>query len=672
VGQQLRFGMSAHVVARDEPGMRVLLMGNEAIARGAIEGGVEVSASYPGTPASEIMETLIAAAKDLGFYAEWSVNEKVAFEIAAGAALSNVRSICPMKNAGLNWCMDMLTTMVYGGVRAGMVIVVADDPGARTSSNEQDQRFAASWAEIPCLEPSNQQEAKDMVRDAFEISEETELPVMVRSVARVSHSLGDVTFDKMPPRRKQAVFDKHWKLPFRWNVYGPPSTHSKHVWLHTRLPTVKRLSERSRYNFLRLRKGAKMGIIASGVGAAYVTEALRWLGLESSFSLLKIGMSYPLSERKVSRLLQSSCRILVVEDGEAFVENQVRIIAKDIAPDVKIQGKTRSNALFEPYGELDADLVASVVAKFAGTRWRRVAAARKKSKEEASNLVVPRSSAFCAGCPHIGTYWGLRMALHRVGGRVPVIHGDIGCYEMAGYGVFAKDLKPSHSINSVRYPTDSPYEMLDSLYVMGAGIGLAQGAYHAGYMDGKIVAVAGDSTFFHACLPGLVNAVYNKAKLTFVIFDNRWTAMTGHQPHPGTGITALGEPARRGSIEDICRALGVEYVKVVDAYKPREIQNTLVEALQQPSVSVVISRGECAQIWQRSKRRQGAVITPFEVDLEKCYGCRLCVQIGCPAITFDPDAKKAGVDGLLCTGCELCAMVCPFKALNKSGRETDA
>jgi indolepyruvate ferredoxin oxidoreductase alpha subunit len=654
--------MTSHVVARDEPGLRVLLMGNEAIARGAIEGGAKVAASYPGTPASEIMETLCAAARDLGFYAEWSVNEKVAFEVAAGAALSNVRSFCSMKNAGLNWCMDMLTTIVYGGVRAGMVIVVADDPGARTSSNEQDQRFAASWAEIPCLEPSDQQEAKDMVRDAFEISERTELPVIVRSVARISHSLGDVTLGKISPPSKKVVFDKHWKLPFRWNVYGPPSTHSRHVWLHTRLPIAKRLSEQSPYNVLKLRNGAEMGIIASGVGAAYVTEALRWLGLENKVNFLKIGVSHPLPERKVAKLLQRSNRILVVEDGDPFVENQVRIIAKDVAPKLKIQGKARANTLLEPYGELDADMVTLAVAKFADTKWKTVATSRKKLKDDASSLVIPRSSAFCAGCPHIGTYWALRMALHRVGGKVPVIHGDMGCYEMAGYGVFAKSLEPSYSSESVKYPVDSPYEMLDSLYIMGAGIGLAQGTYHAGYTDGKVIAVAGDSTFFHACLPGLVNAVYNKAKLTFVIMDNHWTAMTGHQPHPGTGVTALGEPTKEGNIEDICKSFGVEYVRVVDAYNPREVQNTLVEALQQPSVSVVISRGECAQIWQRTKKKQGTPIVPLKVDLEKCNGCKLCVQMGCPAITFEPRTNKAGIDSLLCTACGLCAAVCPFRA----------
>jgi len=659
--------MAKHIVARDEPGLKVLLMGNEAIARGAIEGGVGVGASYPGTPASEIMETLVAVAKDIGFYAEWSVNEKVAFEVAAGAALFNVRAICSLKNAGLNWCMDMLATLVYGGVRGGMVIVVVDDTGARTSSNEQDQRYASSWVEVPCLEPSSQQEAKDMVRDAFDISEKTELPIIVRSVARISHSLGDITFGKIPPPSKKVVFDKHWKLPFRWNVYGPPSTHSKHVWLHTRLPVAKKLSEQSPYNVLELRK-ARMGIIASGVGAAYAAEALGWLGLEKKVSFLKIGVSYPLPESKVTRFLQNTNRVLVVEDGDPFVENQVRIIAKDVAPRVKIQGKARDEALFESCGELDADMVASAVAKFVGVKWKGSTAARKKLKEEALKLVVPRSSAFCPGCPHIGTYWALRMALQRVGGKFPIIHGDIGCYEMAGYGVFAKGLEPSYSTESVKYPMDSPYDMLDTLYIMGSGIGLAQGTYHAGYTDGKVVAVAGDSTFFHACLPGLVNAVYNKAKVTFLVMDNYWTAMTGHQPNPATGVTALGEPTKVGKIEDVCKAFGVEYVKVVDAYNPREVQNTLVEALQQPSISVVVSRGECAQVWQRAKRRQGVPIIPYEIDTAKCNGCRLCVQMGCPAITFEPETKKAGVDALLCTACGLCAAVCPFKAFRQPGQ----
>jgi indolepyruvate ferredoxin oxidoreductase alpha subunit len=236
---------------------------------------------------------------------------------------------------------------------------------------------------------------------------------------------------------------------------------------------------------------------------------------------------------------------------------------------------------------------------------------------------------------------------------------------MAGYGLFAKDIQPSYSTGSVNYEIESPYEMLDTLYIMGSGIGLAQGTYHAGYTNGRVVAIAGDSTFFHACLPGLVNAVYNKAKFTFVIVDNIWTAMTGHQPHPGTGLTAMGQLTTQGKIEDICKACGVEYVKVVDAYNPREVQNALVEALQQPSVSVVISRGECAQVWQRAKRKKGIKMIPYNIDLEKCNGCRLCVQMGCPAITFDPEAKKAGIYAPLCTACGLCAAVCPFKAFSQ-------
>jgi indolepyruvate ferredoxin oxidoreductase alpha subunit len=661
-----------HVVAVDKPGSTVLLMGNEAIARGAIEGGVRVAASYPGTPASEIMETLASTAKDLGFYAEWSVNEKVAFEVVAGAALVGSRAFCSMKNAGVNWCMDMLLTMVYGGVRGGMVLAVADDPGARTSSNEQDSRIAAAWAEIPCLEPSDQQEAKDMVREAFDISEKTELPVMVRSVARISHSLGDVVLGKVVEPNKKTAFDKHWKLPFRWNVYGPPSTHSKHVWLHSRIPISKKISESSRFNALKLAKRSSVGIIAVGVAAAYVDEALRWLGRRDQVSFLKIGFSHPLAERKVRSLLAKVASVLIVEDGDPFVENQVRIIAKDAAPRVQIRGKTREGPLLEPYGELSPDAVLSGMSKFLRVALPGPAKHAGQVKEVASRAIIPRSSAFCAGCPHIGTYWGLRMALHRVGGKVPVIHGDIGCYEMAGYGVFAKEVKPSFSLESTKYITDSPYDMLDSLYVMGSGIGLSQGTYHAGYDDGRIVAVAGDSTFFHACMPSLLNAVWNKSRVTFLIMDNSWTAMTGHQPNPVTGMTAIGESAQKASIEEVCRAFGIEYVKVVNAYDPREVQSTLVEALQQPSVSVVVSRGECAQVWQRRNRKAGEKIVPYYVDLRKCNGCTLCVQMGCPAITFDSSTKRAGVDLSLCSGCGICAVVCPFRAFLPQTEQKEA
>jgi indolepyruvate ferredoxin oxidoreductase alpha subunit len=641
-------------------------MGNEAIARGAIEAGVQVAASYPGTPASEIMETLVEAARELGFHAEWSVNEKVAFEVAAGAALVGRRGFCSMKNAGVNWCMDMLCTITYGGVRGGLVIAVADDPGARTSSNAQDLRFACLSAEIPCFEPCDQQEAKEMTREAFEISERLELPVMVRSVARVSHSLGDVTFKEIKKEKRKAVFNKHWKIPFRWNVYGPPSTHSKHIWLHSRMPLIERIVEETEFNSITIGEDAEFGIIASGIAAAHARESLSRLGLVDKVSFLKIGTPYPIPEKKTAELLRHAKKVAVLEEGEPFVEHQVRSLAKDVAPSAEIYGKYKGRLL--PIGELSPNIVDDAIAMFLGIPQKSPDAERRKIKEEMLGLIAPRSSTFCAGCPHMGTWWAIRMSImnRKIGGEVPIINGDIGCYELAGYGLFAKNLVANFAEESVRYKVDNPYELIDTNYIMGGGIGLSQGMWHAEYRDGSILAVAGDSTFFHACIPALINAVYNKARLTFVIMDNGWTAMTGHQPHPGTGKTAMGDPAKPIMIEDICKACGVDFVRVVDPYNLKETTDAITEALQHPSVAVVITRRVCAYQWLREMRKQRVTIIPFAIDHDKCIGCRLCIQLGCPAITFDEEKKKAGIDPLLCIGCGMCQQICGPKAISRT------
>lgn len=654
-----------HIVATDKRGLKVLLMGNEAIARGAIEAGVQVAASYPGTPATEIMETLIAVAKDLGFYAEWSTNEKVAFEVASGASLVGCRGLACMKNAGVNWCMDMLCTITYGGIRGGLVVIVADDPGARTSSNAQDLRFAAVSAEIICLEPSNQQEAKDMTKQAFEISEKIELPVMVRTVARISHSLGDVMFGEIERNTKKAVFGKHWKMPFRWNVYGPPNTHSKHVWLHSRMPIMKQVIEESNFDNLELRD-TEVGIIASGIAAAYAEEVLNRLGVKEQVSFLKIGTSYPIPEKKTATLLKHVKKVAVIEEGEPFVEFQVKAFAKDVAPYVEIYGKSGKSLLPLP-SELTPEIVTNAVTKYLGMTLESISIERKKLKEKISNLIVPRSSAFCAGCPHVGTWWAIKTALEdkRISGKVPVINGDIGCYELAGYGLFVKKLEPSLAEQSVFYKTDNPYELIDTNYIMGGGIGLSQGMYHAGYRDGKILAVAGDSTFFHACIPALINAVFNKAKLTFVIMDNSWTAMTGHQPHPGTGVTGIGEPTKALRIEEICKACGVDFIKVVDPYNLKETIEAVAEALQYESIAVVVSRRQCAQEWQREMRRRRIKPELHTVNPEKCVGCKRCLQLGCPALIFDEEEKKAEIDPLLCIGCGICSQVCGVQAIAK-------
>jgi len=646
----------AEDIVEDAPGKRVLLMGNAAIARGAIEAGVGVAASYPGTPASEILETLATAAPKLGLHAEWSTNEKVAFEVAAGAAITGVRSITSMKNAGLNWVMDMFMTLVYGGVRGGFVIAVGDDPDAHYSSNEQDTRFAASYAEILCLEPSNTQEAKDMTKYAFELSEQLELPVFIRSVTRICHASGDVELGKINKLNRKPVFDKHWKMGWRWDVYGPPGAVEKHRWLHEQMPKIKKIVETLPWNELKLKGEPKLGVIASGIGASYALDALKKLGLEDKVAFLKIAAPTPIPEKLVSRLLKAVKSVLVVEEGEPVMELQVKALAKDVNPDVNILG--RLNDAMPLVGEINTDVAAQAISKLAG---KKIQPDEKESvRKEIKKLVSPRSSTLCAGCPHLGSYWALKQALKKVGGNVPIVNGDIGCYEQAGYGLSGKEYKPSSATGSVRYPIEAPYETLDTNYIMGGGIGLMQGQFHAGYKDGVVASVAGDSTFFHACMPAVVNATYNKAKGLFLVMDNSWTAMTGHQPDPVTGKTATGEDAKILCIEEVAKALGVESIQTVDPFDLKTTEKAIEGALKSDKFAIVVARRVCLLQAQRFKQYTAKRMI---FDKKACTGCKLCVSFGCVAITFDVKEKKAGIDPILCVGCGMCADVCPFGAI---------
>lgn len=645
------------IIVEDAPGKKVLMMGNQAIARGAIEAGVGLAASYPGTPSSEIMETLALVAPKLGIHAEWSTNEKVAFEVAAGSAITGTRTITSMKNAGLNWVMDMFMTLVYGGVRGGLVIAVADDPDAHYSSNEQDTRFAASYAEMLCLEPSNAQEAKDMCRYAFELSEKLELPIFLRSVTRISHASGDVELGKIDRTERKPVFDRHWKMAWRWNVYGPPGAVEKHRWLHGQMPKIKKAVEELPWNELNLKEGHKLGIISSGIAASYARDALKTMGLEDKVAFLKIAAPTPIPEKLVGKILRAVETVLVIEEGEPIIEMQLNTLAKNSAPEVKIIG--RMDGVMPAVGEINSDIAARGIAKLVGKKIQKNQE-REKIREEAKKLISPRSSTLCAGCPHLGSYWALKQALRKAGGNVPIVNGDIGCYEQGGYGLVGKEYKPSMAEESVRYPIEAPYETLDTNYIMGGGIGLMQGQYHAKYKDGAVVSVAGDSTFFHACIPSVINAVFNKSRGLFLVMDNAITAMTGHQPDPCTGKTATGEESNILSIEQIARACGVEYVKTVDPYDLKASQKVMEEALKSDKFSMVITSRACALQAMRMKQYTAKRMV-FNKDA--CTGCKLCVALGCPAITFDQKEKKAGIDPILCIGCGMCADVCPFGAI---------
>ncbi|KKM09109.1 hypothetical protein SY88_20395 [Clostridiales bacterium PH28_bin88] len=635
-------------------------MGNEAIARGAVEAGLQLMAAYPGTPSSEICEALIAAAPECDYYVEWSTNEKIAFELAAGASQVGARSMVAMKNAGLNVAMDTFMTIPYGGVKGGMVVVVADDPDAHYSSNEQDTRFAAMYAEIPCLEPMDQQEAKEMAKEAFAISEELELPVFLRSVSRISHASGDVELGPVNPNRNKLAFNKHYKLPYRWNVYGAPGALSKHQWLHGVLPKTQTISNKTKFNQLNVVSGAKTGVLAAGLANSYTKEALERLGLDGKVSFLKLGMVYPLPDQMAGKLLEGIETLIVIEEGDPVVENQVRSLAKEIAPHVKIYGKTYNQILY-PYGEINTDLVTKAIA--GALKLELAEDDREEVRARLKAMVTPRSSTLCAGCSHLGSYSALREALRKFDGN-HIVNGDIGCYEQGGYGLFSAGLSANDE-DSKKYPIRSPYEILDTIYVMGSGIGMAQGQAQAGYKDGKVVAVAGDSTFIHATLPAVVNAVYSEADITFLVFDNRWTCMTGHQPNPNTGINSVGEPNEVFDIEGVAKAMGVKLVKTANAYNRAEAIQAIQEALAFEGPSMVILKGECQlQVQRRIKKGQ----TQTWVDQEVCNGCKRCIQLGCPAVTFDSDNKKAGIDEINCTDCTLCGQVCPQNAIKMGGR----
>lgn len=640
-------------VLNGQKGSKVLLMGNEAIARGAIEAGVRLAAAYPGTPSSEIGEVLGEVCKEVGLYFEWSTNETVAFEVAAGASLVGARSMTMMKNAGLNLIMDMFMTLPYGGIKGGLVIVVADDPDAHYSSNEQDTRIAGIYAELPVLEPSSQDQAKNMTREAFSLSENLELPVVLRSVTRISHASGNVEFGDIEEHEDALGFNKHWKMPYRWNVYGPPGPVDKHKWLHSRFEAMREYSENSRFNTLDI-KGNCLGIITSGIASTYVMEALDELKIRDNVNLLTLGMINPLPVNKVSKFLNSSSKVLVIEEGDPAVETSIRVLARENGKDLEVCGKMFENRLFEPIGELNTDIVRTALEKVLGI-CPGIDDDREKARAEVKSLVSPRSSTLCAGCPHLGSYWALRKVLEKEK-ETPIVNGDIGCYEQGGYGLFSRKIK-ENSDDAKRYRVTSPYEILDTIYIMGSGIGMAQGQYHAGY-NGKTVAVAGDSTFFHTCLPSLANAVYNDADITFLVFDNSWTCMTGHQPNPVTGIRGNGDISLRLDIEAIARSMGVKQVSVADPYDIKGSMEAIGEGIGCSGPSVVILRRECALQVLRRKEKSPVKVA---LDREKCTGCRTCLQLGCPAVVFKDG--KADLDRLLCVDCGICSKVCPMGAI---------
>lgn len=617
------------VLLEDTPGKRVLLLGNEAIARGILEAGVSVLTTYPGTPASEIGDSVSEIASSAGLYMEYSINEMVAVQVAAGAAECGVRALTAMKHVGLNVAADMIMTLAYVGVRGGYVIVTADDPECYSSQNEQDNRLYALLSNLPCFEPSDPQEAKEMTKSSIEISEKLELPALLRTTTRVSHTRGPVSYGRLKKPKLQGEFIRDLK---RLNMV-PAFSRPKHDVLLRQAEIAKGISEASPYNRV-VQKGKEIGIISSSSGYNYAVEAAGLLDLDAG--ILKLGMTHPLPEKMIVKFLKEQNRIIIVEELEPYLEMQIKAIAQDQVPDIEIYGKMHRQ-FFPKEGEFSTRIVATGLAKITGRKLPFDFEALTQKYAEAITNLPARPPTLCAGCPHRASFYAIR----KVGGDKVLYPTDIGCYALG--------ISP-------------PLNVGDLMVCMGASVGTAQGIAKA---TGKeTVAIVGDSTFFHAAIPGLVNAVYNNSRITVAVLDNSATAMTGHQPHPGTGVTGMRVPTERILIEKLAEGCGVKYVKVVDPFKTEKAATVFKEALQQKGPSVVVFRAPCTLMEARDKRLRGIKAVPARVT-DKCSNCMVCIRLlGCPAMLVEEGKVK--IDESFCAGCGLCASVCPYKAIEWS------
>ena len=618
----------------DEPGKEILLLANEAIARGVLEAGVRLVALYPGTPSSEIGNNLTAMAPHIpNFYFEFSANEKVALEVAGAAAIAGVRSMMACKGPGLNVAADPFFSLAYVGVRAGMVIVVADDPSMWSSQNENDSRYYALMGNMPMMEPADPIEAKSMLLEAYKFSEQLELPVLFRTTTRVNHTRAPVKFEKITPRPDKVEFEKE---PFRF-VPVPSVARKRHPWLLKQIEKARELSEKSPLNFVK-GKG-DLGIITSGVSYNYVVESLSTMKLEAE--VLKLGITNPIPERMIIEFLGRHKQVMVVEELEPFLETHARRLAHLNKINVEILGKEQGifPRTFEYSPRIVMEALSKVTTCNTPINWENI----DKKTQELPELPA-RPPLLCAGCPHRATYYAIRAATR---GKA-IYPSDIGCYTLS--------IAP-------------PLETADILFDMGSSISTACGL--AEVTDQDIVATIGDSTFFASGLPGIANAVYNQHRICVVILDNRTTAMTGHQPHPGTGVTGMGEKVPPLSIAEACKGLGVRYVKTVEPFDSMatlvaEVREIVKWARENHSPAVLVSVEPCALLTAAERQRSGETPPKYYVDSELCNACKRCLnRLSCPAMYMDSETEQAVIDETLCNLCGTCISVCPQGAIKR-------
>jgi indolepyruvate ferredoxin oxidoreductase, alpha subunit len=615
----------------DAPGATMFMLGNEAIARGAIEAGVQVVAAYPGTPSSEISETLVNNSKNTGMYAEWSINEKVAFETAMAAAIAGLRSLTIMKHVGANVAQDPMMTASYMGL-GGFVMISADDPGQWSSQNEQDNRLMARHALIPVLEPCSAQEAKDMMVDAFRLSEEFGQMFMLRSVTRIGHARSNVVLGGIVQGKKQAKFVRN----FQKFVCLPANYRVNRRLVIQRMAKIKAMVDTLPYNHLDIKKGAKLGIITSGISYGYALEAVKWMGLEDKISIFKIGTPYPLPEKLTKQFLQSVSEVLVAEELEPFVEEAVKVVAQENNITVKIHGKD----LLALAGELSVRQLAEALSKLTGVKPPVDFAEIDKLTKETAALLPLRPPTMCAGCPHRASLYAINIAARRyqqATGKEPVKTSDIGCYALGA---------------------NPPLNGDDTAVCMGGGFGIANGFAHV--LDVPVIGHLGDSTFFHSGIAPMINAVYQKSKMVMVVLDNSTTGMTGFQPHPG----ASGDKENDVKIEDIAKASGVKFVEVVDAFDLPKLIDSVERALKFGGPSLIVSRRLCNILDAREKRKTGEKTVPYVVDPKKCMaGAPPACQATCPLHIDIRGYVKLVRDGKFDAALALIKQVLPFPSI---------
>ncbi len=610
-----------HKLLVDQPGEKKFLLGNEAIARGAIEAGVAFASTYPGTPSSEISLNFFQIARESDLYFEYSTNEKVALEVSAAAANSGLRSMCIMKHVGVNVAADALMTLAYVGIRGGLVILTADDPYMFSSQNEQDTRYYGKLSGLPILEPSSAQEAKDMVGYAFELSEALQEPVIFRTTTRLNHSTAPIIFG---PVKLPETSGNFFKDPFNY-VTVPAVSRNLHVKLLKHIEEAEQMACESAYNFIT--GEGRWGIICNGVSYNYVTDAVKDLNIIDKSRILRIGFSHPMPGQLIKSFLSKCEKALIVEEGEPYMEEAVKALAQEANLTLSIRGK--DPALFSRLFEFDPAMVRKCIAAYFGVPYEA------EMPADVSDIpdLPQRPPNLCAGCSHRATFYAVNKAAE---GMETIRPTDIGCYTLGFL---------------------PPLSNGDFLICMGSSVGTSCGFSKA--TGKKVIGFIGDSTFFHSGIPGLINAVFHRHDLTLVILDNQTTAMTGHQPHPGVDMEGLNYPGyQQVSIESVVRGIGVEHVSVIKPYNVKKSIVAVKEAISHDGVSVIIARQNCTLFDKSFKRSVGR---PFYVS-DRCKNHRLCInELGCPAFYVENDRVR--INSTLCTGCGVCAQICPEHAI---------